>query len=401
MSQSSPLFLNPQVFLALVLIVFGYAIGPNSRFRKVNLLIGSIMFYFYFAGAAQLLIILGITSATFYVAKLKSKGAFIIGVGINLLAIIFSKILLYINSASFEGLRVLVPLGISFFVFEYVHYLVEVRRGNLLAEKNVLNFFLFGLFFPTVISGPIKRYENFNMQIKTLSKIATSNIFLSAKLISLGFLYKFGADQFANLQHWGHYYNAYTGLLNGSMFLVAISLRIFLDFAGYSYMAIGIARIFGIDIPKNFDAPYLSTSIIDFWSRWHISLSSWVRDYLYIPLGGSRVQFQRQIANLLIAMSIIGLWHGLGTKFLIWGLLQGIGLSVNHAFRRALQGRNIRKGINSIVHTKVIIKWFSTYLFVCISWVFFFYEPSEALRILHAIFMSGKLATYLNLWISI
>lgn len=401
MNQQGPLFLNPQVFLALALIVLGYAIGPNTKFRKVILLLGSLAFYFYFAGAAQLLIILGMTVTTFFIGKLKSKGSFIIGVGINVLAIIFSKILLYDTSVKFAELRILVPLGISFFVFEYVHYLVEVRRGNLSAERNILDFFLFGLFFPTVISGPIKRYANFNLQIKSLSRIATSNIFLSARLISLGFFYKFGADQFANLQHWGHYYNAYTGVVNGSMFLVAISLRIFLDFAGYSYIAIGIARIFGIEIPKNFDAPYLSTSVIDFWNRWHISLSSWVRDYLYIPLGGSRVQFQRQIANLLIAMSIIGLWHGLGTRFLIWGLLQGIGLSVNHAVRRTFRGRNIETRNNAIVRTKVIIKWLSTYLFVCISWVFFFYEPSEALRILHAIFMSGKMATYLNLWISL
>jgi alginate O-acetyltransferase complex protein AlgI len=328
--------------------------------------------------------------------KWNSKAAFIFGIMLNFVAILISKLLVSNGNVQYDELKLLIPLGISFFVFENVHYLIEVRRGNLVAEKNIWNFFLFDLFFPTVISGPIKRYNDFNAQVNNLSRITTSNLVMALKFISLGFVYKFGADQFANLQHWGYYYNAYTGILNGCMFLVTVSLRIFLDFAGYSYMAIGIARIFGIGIPKNFNAPYLSTSIIDFWNRWHISLSSWVRDYLYIPLGGSRVQFQRQVLNLLVAMAVIGLWHGLGNRFLVWGLIQGVGLSINHAIRRIPKSNNQR--LESVTRSKLLIKWLFTYLFVCISWIFFFYEPTEAIRILKAIFMSGKIATFFELW---
>ena len=401
MEMPGPLFLDPQVYIALVAIVFAYALSPNSVSRKLNLLLGSLLFYFYFAGPKQLAIIIGITLITFMVGRLKSNWAFFFGIIVNFLAIFASKILVYSSNVKFDELKVLIPLGISFFVFENVHYLIEVKRGTIVPEKSLINFFLFDLFFPTVISGPIKRYNDFNLQINNLSRIATSNLVVATKLISLGFIYKVGGDQFANLQHWGHYYNAYTGIINGCMFLVTVSLRIFLDFAGYSYMAIGIARIFGIDIPKNFNAPYLSTSIIDFWNRWHISLSSWVRDYLYIPLGGSRVQFQRQVVNLLVAMSIIGLWHGLGVRFLVWGLIQGIGLSINHAIRRVFISDNNRIESALASRSRLILKWALTYLFTCISWIFFFYEPSEALRILRAIFMSGKTATLFELWAGI
>ena len=401
MAIPGPLFLDPQVYIAIAAIVFTFAISPNSISRKISLLVGSLLFYFYFAGPKQLAIIIGITLITFAMGRLKSKGAFIFGIILNFLAILASKMLVYSSNVKYEELKVLIPLGISFFVFENVHYLIEVRRGNLVAERSPLNFFLFDLFFPTVISGPIKRFNDFNLQVNNLSRIATSNLVIAMKFISLGFIYKFGADQFANLQHWGHYYNAYTGILNGCMFLVTVSLRIFLDFAGYSYMAIGIARIFGIVIPKNFDAPYLSTSIIDFWNRWHISLSSWVRDYLYIPLGGSRVQFQRQVLNLLVAMAIIGLWHGLGNRFLVWGLIQGVGLSINHAIRRVSKSDSKRRESALISRSKLLLKWLLTYLFVCISWIFFFYEPSEAVRILRAIFMSGKIATFFELWVGI
>jgi len=401
MAIPGPLFLDPQVYIAIIAIIFTFSISPNSISRKISLLVGSLLFYFYFAGPKQLAIIIGITFITFAMGRLKSKSAFIFGVILNFLAILASKILVYSSNVKYEELKVLIPLGISFFVFENVHYLIEVRRGNLVAERSPLNFFLFDLFFPTVISGPIKRFNDFNLQVNNLSRIATSNLVIAMKFISLGFIYKFGADQFANLQHWGHYYNAYTGILNGCMFLVTVSLRIFLDFAGYSYIAIGIARIFGIVIPKNFDAPYLSTSIIDFWNRWHISLSSWVRDYLYIPLGGSRVQFQRQVLNLLVAMAIIGLWHGLGYRFLVWGLIQGVGLSINHAIRRISKSDSKRHESALTSRLKLSLKWLLTYLFVCIGWIFFFYEPSEAVRILRAIFMSGKIATFFELWVGI
>jgi alginate O-acetyltransferase complex protein AlgI len=281
--------------------------------------------------------------------------------------------------ASFST-SVWIPLGISFFVFEFIHYLVEIRRG-MEPERIFRQFLTFSFFFPTVVSGPIRRYREFAEQTSSLKRISADNLMLGLSLISLGFIYKFGADQFSNFQDKMNYYGVYSGALGGVIFLFVISMRIFLDFAGYSYIAIGISRIVGIRIPRNFNAPYLSTSIIDFWNRWHISLSNWVRDYLFIPLGGSRVRFLRNVVNLLISMAVIGLWHGFGTRFLVWGLLQGVGLSINHAFRRMTKHRT--KPTKSNV--QVLVSWIVTMLFVSCSWVFFFYDPEKALTIIGSI----------------
>jgi alginate O-acetyltransferase complex protein AlgI len=254
-------------------------------------------------------------------------------------------------------------------------------------ESNLLKFITFGFFFPTVVSGPIRRYTNFATQTAELKPIQIENLMVGLFNVGLGFIYKFGADQFANYQDKMDYFQAYSGLKGGSAFLFVISMHIFLDFAGYSYIAIGIARILGIRIPQNFNAPYLATSVINFWDRWHISLSSWVRDYLYIPLGGSRVIFLRQAANLLICMAVIGLWHGFGLQFLIWGTLQGIGLVLNHFIRRVLP----KSGRNEIGITSTAVRWFCTMIFVSVSWVFFFYSPEKAFAILKSILSGFKI----------
>jgi alginate O-acetyltransferase complex protein AlgI len=375
MNLTDPLFLNPQAVLTILIAIFLYAISWNSTIRRATLVFFSIYFYFKFAGLMELGIVISLCLITFFCGLSKRSKFILIAIGVNLVTLVIAKIQL----ASFNT-STWIPLGISFFVFEFIHYLVEIKRG-MEPEREFQQFLTFSFFFPTVVSGPIRRYREFTDQTATLKRITSDNLLLGLSLISLGYIYKFGADQFANFQDKMNYYGVYSGVLGGIIFLFVISMRIFLDFAGYSYIAIGIARIVGIRIPQNFNAPYLSTSIIEFWNRWHISLSNWVRDYLFIPLGGSRVRFIRNVVNLMISMAVIGLWHGFGTRFLVWGLLQGLGLSVNHAFRRLTKGRaDSRK-----TTFRLLVSWIFTMLFVSCSWVFFFYEPDKALTIMRSI----------------
>ena len=387
MSVSDPLFLNGSAIFTIFLALFAYSLVPSSEGRRATILMFSVYFYLKFAGPTQLVLVLALALLTFACAKIGKK--FLnLAIAINILGLIIAKYYLYEIATEQEVQRIWIPLGVSFFVFEFVHYLMEVKRG-MEPESNFFLFMTFSLFFPTVVSGPIRRYDNFTPQVRVLDRIRISNLVSGLYLISIGFIYKFAADQFSNFQDKMLYYRVYSGLLGGLVFLFVISMKIFLDFAGYSYIAIGIARIIGIRIPMNFRAPYLSTSVIDFWNRWHISLSNWVRDYLYIPLGGSRVIFYRSMLNLIICMTVIGLWHGFGTRFLVWGILQGIGLTVNHSFRRLMKILEGEKA-SPKSSTKTIIKWCVTMMFVSLSWVFFFYEPSQAIEIIQSI-LSGKL----------
>ena len=375
MNLTDPLFLNPQAVLTILIAIIFYAIGWNESIRRAVLLFFSFYFYFKFAGLIELGVVISLSLVTFFCGLSKKNKLISLAIVINLGTLVIAKYQL----ASFST-SVWIPLGISFFVFEFIHYLVEIKRG-MEPERVFRQFLTFSFFFPTVVSGPIRRYREFADQTSSLKRITSDNLMLGLSLISLGFVYKFGADQFANFQDKMNYYGVYSGALGGLVFLFVISMRIFLDFAGYSYIAIGISRIVGIRIPQNFNAPYLSTSIIDFWNRWHISLSNWVRDYLFIPLGGSRVHFLRNIVNLMISMAVIGLWHGFGARFLVWGLLQGLGLSINHAFRRLTKGR-INSGKTKL---QSLISWIVTMLFVSCSWVFFFYDPDRALTIIGSI----------------
>ncbi len=383
--NSDPLFLNPQVLSTIFIIISIYALGFNSTVRRLVLVSASVYFYLRFAGFIEFLVISFLTVSTYFLGKTRKSVLLMSGVALNIVAIVIAKF--YLASFNSESASKLwIPLGISFFVFEFIHYLIEVKRG-MKPESNLVKFVTFGLFFPTVVSGPIRRYTNFATQTEVLMPIRANNLMTGLFGIGLGFIYKFGADQFANYQDKMHYFQSYAGLKGGMVFLFVISMHIFLDFAGYSYIAIGIAKIIGINIPQNFNAPYLATSVINFWDRWHISLSSWVRDYLYIPLGGSRVKFLRQALNLLLCMAVIGLWHGLGFQFLIWGALQGFGLVVNHFIRRVLP----RNGSQGIGITSTLVRWGCTMIFVSVSWVFFFYPPDNALSIIRSILSGFKI----------
>jgi alginate O-acetyltransferase complex protein AlgI len=231
-----------------------------------------------------------------------------------------------------------------------------------------------------VVSGPIKRAQDFTDQIDLLTRPSRKLLLISFQRISLGIIYKFLADYLVSQQELAFPHLGNAGATKTYLFFVIISSRIFLDFAGYSLIAIGLAGLYGILVPQNFRAPYLSLSIIDFWNRWHISLSSWVRDYLYIPLGGSRKGKLKQSFNLLLAMLVIGLWHGFGANFIVWGLYQGLGLTANHMWRqRFSQTTFVASEWPLLVK---FVKIFFVFSFVSIGWLFFFYPVGEAFSII-------------------
>lgn len=234
---------------------------------------------------------------------------------------------------------IILPLGISFFTFQKIAYLVDASRGQV-RNTRFLDFALFVLFFPQLIAGPIVHHGEFIPQLRDERtwKFDTRRTLLGASVFALGLFQKtVVADTLAPTADttFGLAANeAHLRLFEAWVGLVAYSLQLFYDFSGYSHMALGLALLFGFKLPVNFLAPYTSSSIIEFWRRWHITLSAFLRDYVYIPLGGSRRGFPRQLGNLLFTMTLAGLWHGAGWTFVLWGAGHGAALCFNHLWRR-------------------------------------------------------------------
>lgn len=265
--------------------------------------------------------------------------------------------------------EILLPLGISFFVFEFIHYVVDVYRGHEPVRK-FLDFALFASFFPTQLAGPIKRYQDFVQQLLSPRKITSNDFDEAIDLIMVGLFKKVVlADNialvaercFANYQ-----------LLNGAdMWLAswAFAFQVYYDFSGYTDIARGSALLFGFRVPINFNLPYMASSMSDFWRRWHISLSLWLRDYVFIPLGGTKRGPWRNCFNLLFTMSLCGLWHGAADHFVCFGTVMGIFLVVNRLWRSVVEKHDWLK---SVVETKgfhifAIFLTFNSYVFAVAS----------------------------------
>lgn len=234
---------------------------------------------------------------------------------------------------------IVLPLGISFFTFQKIAFLVDAWRGKI-RDVRLIDFALFVLFFPQLIAGPIVHHDEFIPQLKdfSASKFNTRHLLVGGCLFAMGLFEKsVVADTLAPLAD-----SAFGLASNGTRLrlfeawtgVAAYSLQLFYDFAGYSHMALGLALLFGLRLPVNFLSPYRARSVIEFWRRWHITLSSFLRHYVYIPLGGNRHGFTRQMLALLFTMTLAGLWHGAGWTFVLWGLAHGVALLINHLWRR-------------------------------------------------------------------
>ncbi|BAE48959.1 MBOAT family O-acyltransferase [Paramagnetospirillum magneticum] len=264
--------------------------------------------------------------------------------------------------------RLELPLGVSFFTFTQIAYLVDVRR-NLVRDADALSYTLFVTFFPHLIAGPIIHHKEMMPQFRQPRRdCATSeNLVAGLSLFAIGLFKKAViADWVASYVSPG--FSAAgagqdLGLLAAWQCALAYTVQIYFDFSGYSDMALGLARLFGIDLPVNFNSPYKATSIIEFWRRWHMTLSRFLRDYLYFPLGGGRCGPVRRHVNLMLVMTLGGLWHGAAWTFVAWGCLHGLMLVGNHAWRAirpAVPGRG-----------EVVAGWILTQVLVVVAWVFF------------------------------
>jgi len=284
-------------------------------------------------------------------------------------------------------LKVLLPLGISFFVFEFVHYIVDVYRGSK-PVKSFMEFAAFASFFPSQIAGPIKRYQDFNERLRQPEPWSSNLFFEAMTLIMQGLFKKVAiADPIGLLIH-----GAFTrGHLFSSVDVVIATVgfvaQVYCDFSGYTDIGRGSALLLGIRLPENFNLPYLSHDLADFWRRWHMSLGAWLRDYVYIPLGGSRTARFLNMRNLFLTMVACGLWHGASWHYIVFGAMQGLGLIVNREWKSVLQSV---KPLGAAMETTAG-RWFGTFFtmaFITISFAVF-----RAPDMPHAIDLLGSIFT--------
>ena len=317
-------------FLPTVLIL--YFIVPK-KYKNLLLLISSLLFYFYGEPKYIILMIIEIVLAYFearLIEKYKSKEIFIFSIFIHVLLLCIFKytnfLITNINgifNTNISLLNIVLPIGISFYTFQIISYLVDVYKEKVKAQKNFISLATYVSLFPQLIAGPIVRYETINDELD--NKKQTFNDFSSG--ISRFIIGLSKKVLIANIL--GELCNIFI-LSNEKTVLfywiygISYSLQIYFDFSAYSDMAIGLGRMFGFHFMENFDYPYISKSITEFWRRWHISLSSWFKDYVYIPLGGSREGTFKLIRNILIVWLLTGLWHGSEWTFVIWGMFIGI-----------------------------------------------------------------------------
>ena len=325
----------------LLLILLMYLIKDKKK-QNIILLIASYIFY-ALGDYRFLLILVLVSSLMWFLGRVissnrdKAKMCLVIGVAVDILVLgVFKYFNFFVGSfanllgMNYTSLRIVLPLGISFYIFQSISYLADVYKNKIESESNILNVLLYIGFFPQITAGPIVKAHYFLPQLRERKRISWTTISEGSQLFLLGLFKKVviadrlgeGVDAVFSAP------NAYSGL-SIIMALVSYSIQLYCDFSGYSDMAIGVARALGFDLGINFNLPYLAKNISDFWRRWHISLSSWFRDYVYIPLGGNRKGNFRTYFNLFITMLLSGLWHGANWTFVVWGLLNAI-LAIVH-----------------------------------------------------------------------
>lgn len=399
------LFNSIEYLLLLIPSLALYWLSPSLRVRQYILFFASIYFYMSWSKVFVLLL-LGLVLISWLIGNQLHKSAnrvwLYIAVILNLSVLCFFKYINFIleSALSFYGLisdggipigpylSVILPLGISFYIFEIISYLVDIHRKKITPEDDVIAFSLFVLFFPHLIAGPICRTNQFIPQVKVFQSFDSEKIYRGCIIFLAGFALKVsiadGISPFVNIIFSAS--NQYSGFDN-LMGVVGFGVQILCDFWGYSLMALGAALLFGFTLPSNFNAPYIALSIQDFWRRWHITLSNWLRDYLYISLGGSKVDSNLALyRNLMITMLLGGLWHGASWNFVIWGGIHGSALIIN----RVWQTSNIPNGIRLVFSNKVSA-WFLTMSTVFIAWIFFRASSfGVAINIIDSIFSFAK-----------
>ena len=370
------------VVLAGVLAIQKFQCG--DRVKHYFLLFASFFFYGWWDWRFCFLLLFVISSSYISALYCRKRYVFILGVSVPLIVLgVFKYFNFFMDSLglhAFSGLKIILPVGISFYTFQALSYVIDVRRGKIPAEKDFIRLALYVSFFPQLVAGPIVRASDFLPQLYEPSrKLTADNFCTGIQIMAMGFFKKavladhlsvFVDDVFGVpvAFHWATIILA----------VMSYSLQIYFDFSGYSDIAIGCAKCLGYDFMTNFNLPYISRSVTEFWRRWHISLSGWLRDYLYIPLGGNRYGKLRQLANLMITMLLGGLWHGANWTFVFWGGLNGLALCAEKIFPSRKESTGIFTSLVKII---------AVFSFISFTWIFFRAENfSDAWLIIRGIF---------------
>ena len=369
---------NTFEFLVFFIITFGLFFSIPSKRRWVVLLLASYFFYGFWK-FEYLFLIAGSTLVDYFISnsigvsenQRKKKILLFISISLNMSLLFLFKYFDFSASSSnvlFDNLGIdykiklldlVLPVGISFYTFQTMSYTIDVYNGKIKPERHIGIFALFVSFFPQLVAGPIERASNLLPQLNKSVKFDIGTVSSGAQLVLWGLVKKVVVADRVGLiaNEIFNNYADYQGLtlVIGTVFF---AFQIYCDFSGYSDIAIGLARMFGYELMKNFNSPYFSFSLTDFWRRWHMSLSGWFKDYVYIPLGGNKVIKWRWYFNLWITFFISGIWHGANWTFVIWGCIHGIGLVVeNMILKKVEKGSFFRK--------------LFVFSIVCLAWVFF------------------------------
>lgn len=380
---NEPLIFSSGLFLFLFLgFLMGFQLVYKNHLSKILYVILFSLFFYYKSSGWYFLILVGSTIIDYALASLiyrqntKASKTFwlIISLLINLGMLGYFKYTNFLldiwsslSGSTFQPLDIFLPVGVSFFTFQSLSYTIEIYRGDMKPVKNILDYAFFVSFFPQLVAGPIVRAHDFIPQIRPEPKVSKEMFGRAVFLIAGGLFKKAIISDYISINFVDRIFDnpsLYSGVEN-LMGVYGYALQIYCDFSGYSDMAIGIALLFGYELCLNFNAPYKSLNITDFWRRWHMSLSTWLKDYLYISMGGNRKGKIRTYINLFITMLLGGLWHGASLRFILWGALHGAGLALHKVYMEFFgkQGRASRW-----------MKWAGallTFHFVCFCWIFF------------------------------
>ncbi|MEZ4918220.1 MAG: MBOAT family O-acyltransferase [Saprospiraceae bacterium] len=386
--KTSPLIFSSGAFLFFFLgFLVIYRLLRNQQQKRILWsILFSLFFYYKSSGVYFVLLIISVL-IDYHAARLieaselpsRKKLFLVLSLISNLGLLAYFKYTNYFvdlwNQASGGHLGpfdIFLPVGISFFTFQSMSYTIDVYRGNLKALDNYWDFSFYVTFFPQMVAGPIVRAADFLPQINKPLELTREDLGRAVFLFATGLFKKAVISDYISQNFVDRVFDSplqYSGMEN-LMAVYGYAMQIYCDFSGYSDMAIGIGLLLGFRFPINFDSPYQSLSITEFWRRWHISLSTWLRDYLYIPLGGNRKGRIRTYVNLLLTMLLGGLWHGAATRFIIWGALHGGMLAVERWIKETIPGSPgpMRRFLGGLF----------TFHFVCLCWIFFRAQSVEA-----------------------
>lgn len=406
------------IFFPIVTLI--YFLIPH-RIRYIWLLICS--YYFYMCWNAAYALLLFASSFVTWLSslaigrlreqgdegpdRLRSKGIVAISFMVNLSILAFFKYAVFfienVNSLlKFTGIEfvipefsILLPVGISFYIFQALGYTMDVYRGDVRVEKNILKYLVFVSFFPQLVAGPIERSSNLLHQFDEVHRFNYDRICRGLMMMLWGFFQKVViADRVAVLVNQVFdYCDYYAGIeiLVGAVFF---AVQIYCDFAGYSNIAIGAAQVLGFDLMSNFRQPYLACTVADFWKRWHISLTGWFRDYLYIPLGGNRGGKWKKYRNVMIVFLTSGLWHGASWTYVIWGGLNGLFQVIGGQTKGIRDHWKKKFGVRAESGSWKLLSGILTFLLIDLTWIFF-----RAASIEDAFIVIGRLFSSFNPWV--